>query len=64
MDLISESNVKIEYIVYGIFRFLQCTILPLLTVGPLIIESLWAKKRVSTGALKARDDPVVVQTKI
>ena len=33
-------------------------------VGPLIIESLWAKKRVSTGALRALDDPVVVQTKI
>ena len=33
------------------------------TVGPLIIESLWAKKRVSTGALRALDDPLVVQTK-
>ena len=34
------------------------------TVGPLTIESLWAKKRVSTGALRALDDPLVVQTKI
>ena len=34
------------------------------TVGPLIIESLWAKKRVSTGALRALDDQPVVQTKI
>ena len=34
------------------------------TVGPLIIESLRAKKRVSTGALRALDDPLVVQTKI
>ena len=34
------------------------------TVGPLIIESLWAKKRVSTGALGALDNPLVVQTKI
>ena len=34
------------------------------TVGPLIIESLWEEKRVSTGALRALDDPVVVQTKI
>ena len=34
------------------------------TVGPLIIESLWAKKRVSTGALEALDDPLVVQMKI
>ena len=34
------------------------------TVGPLIIESFWAKKRVSTGALGALDDPLVVQTKI
>ena len=33
------------------------------TVGPLIIESFWAKKRVSTGALEALDDPLVVQTK-
>ena len=34
------------------------------TVGPLIIESLWAKKRVSTGALGPLDDPFVVQTKV
>ena len=34
------------------------------TVGPLIIASLWAKKRVSTGTLPGLDDPVVVQTKI
>ena len=33
------------------------------TVGPLIIESFWAKKRVSTGAPEALDDPLVVQTK-
>ena len=33
------------------------------TVGPLIIESFWAKKPVSTGALEALDDPLVVQTK-
>ena len=33
-------------------------------VGPLIIESLWAKKRVSTGAHGALDDPLVVQTEI
>ena len=32
-------------------------------VGPLIIESLWAKKRVSAGALRALDDPLVVETK-
>ena len=36
----------------------------LYTVGPLIIESLWAKKRVSTGALRALDNQPVVQTKI
>ena len=35
-----------------------------LTVGPLIIELLRVKKRVSTGALGALDDPRVVQTKI
>ena len=34
------------------------------TVGPLIIESLWAKKRVSTGALEALDGPLVVQMNI
>ena len=34
------------------------------TVGPLIIESLWTKKRVSTGALRDLDDPLEVQTKI
>ena len=34
------------------------------TVGPLIIESLRAKERVSTRALRALDDPLVVQTKI
>ena len=34
------------------------------TIGSLIIESLWAKKRVSTGALEALDDPLVVQMKI
>ena len=34
------------------------------TVGPVIIESLWAKKQVSTGALVALDDLLVVQTKI
>ena len=34
------------------------------TVGPLIIESPRAKKWVSTGALRALDDPLVVQTKI
>ena len=34
------------------------------TVGPLMIESFQAKKRVSTGALGALDDPLVVQTKI
>ena len=34
------------------------------TVGPLIIESFWAEKRVSTGALGALDDPLVVKTKI
>ena len=33
-------------------------------VGPLIIESFWAEKRVSTGALEALDDPLVVQAKI
>ena len=38
--------------------------LPVNTVGPLIIESLWTKNRVSTGALGALDDPFVVQTKI
>ena len=36
----------------------------LYTVGPLIIESLWANKRVSTGALGALDDPLIVHTKI
>ena len=42
---------------------LLCYDLPIITVGPLIIESFWAKKRVSTGALEALDDPLVVQTK-
>ena len=48
--------------------FIHVTILnherTLTTVGPLIIESLWTKNRVSTGALGALDDPLVVQTKI
>ena len=39
------------------------SMLSLFTVGPLIIESFQAKKRVSTGALGALDDPLVVQTK-
>ena len=34
------------------------------TVGPLCMISLWAKKRVSTGALEALNNPPVVQTKI
>ena len=38
--------------------FFQCTI------GPLIIELLLAKKRVSTRALGALDAPLVVQTKV
>ena len=33
-------------------------------VGPLIIEPLQAEKRVSTGAIGALDDLLVVQTKI
>ena len=33
------------------------------TVGPLITESHWAQKRVSTGALEALDDPLEVHTK-
>ena len=33
-------------------------------VGPLIFESSGAEKRVSTGALEALNDPLVVQTKI
>ena len=37
---------------------------PPYTVGPQIIESFWAEKRVSTGALGALDDPPVVQTNI
>ena len=36
----------------------------LYTVGPVIIESFWAQKRVSTGALEALDEALVVQTKI
>ena len=47
---------------FQIDLFLDALIL--YTVGPLIIESLWAKKRVSTGALGALDDSLVVQTKI
>ena len=35
----------------------------LYTVGPLIIESPDTKYRVSTGELKALDDPFLVQTK-
>ena len=38
--------------------------LGLFTVRPLILESLWAKNRVSTGAPRALNDPLVVQTKI
>ena len=34
------------------------------TVGPLIIESLWAKIGVSTGVLVVLDDPLVVQPEI
>ena len=45
-----------------IIKFIVSPILT--TVGPLIIESFQAKKRVSTGALGALDDPFVVQTKI
>ena len=33
-------------------------------VGPLIIEPIWAKNRVSTGVLGALVDSLVVQTKI
>ena len=40
------------------------TVVFIYTVGPLIIESLWANKRVSAGALGALDDPLDVQTKI
>ena len=36
----------------------------LYTVGSLIMKSLWAEKRVSTGALWALDNPLVVQMKI
>ena len=42
-------------------RVLPCE---LTTAGPLIIESPWVEKRVSTGALGALDDPLVVQTKV
>ena len=35
-----------------------------ISVGPLMIESPWAEKRVSTGAMETIDDPLVVQTKI
>ena len=45
-----------------VFRIEQNRVLG--TVGPLIIESFWAEKQVSTGALEALDDPLVVQTKI
>ena len=34
------------------------------TVGPLIIESLCERQRVSTGALRAPDDLLVVQMKV
>ena len=34
------------------------------TVGPLLTELFWTEKRVSTGALGAPDDLLVVQTKI
>ena len=34
------------------------------TLGPPVVESLWARKQVSTGALGALDDPLAVQTKI
>ena len=37
---------------------------PNYTVGPLIIELFWARKRVSIGALRALDNPLVVQTKL
>ena len=33
------------------------------TVGPLIIVSFWMRNWVSTGALRALEDPPVVQTK-
>ena len=33
------------------------------TVGPNVIELLWAEKRASTGVPEARDDPLGVQTK-
>ena len=50
-----------------LFLNLRCNtnlFLYLHTVGPLIIDSIRVKKRVSTGALGALEDPRVVQTKI
>ena len=41
-----------------LYVYLRCT------VGPLIINLLWAKKQVSTEALGGPDNPPVVQTNI
>ena len=52
------QNVIIEYPNQEIVYLYICTL------GPLIIESFGAEKQVSTGALRALDNPLVVQTKI
>ena len=51
------------------FCYNRCTkrhrenVIVYIPVGPLIIESPWAEKQVSTGALEALDDPSAVKTK-
>ena len=50
--LLAEFLVAIQYAIHVYF-----------TVGPLLIESSWAKVRVSIGALGVVKDPMVVQEK-
>ena len=60
-----DTEGSFEDLVEGVVSQVRAMTLPKSsTVGPLIIESLRAKKGVSKGGLRALDDPLVVQTKI
>ena len=56
-DKLTDTSAKIHAL-STIDTPIQCT------AGPVIIESPSAEKPVSTGALRALDGPLVVQTKI
>ena len=60
-----DGNDSTDYqVVLGVANGMWSCCIKIHTAEPLIIELLWAKKRVSTAALPALDDPLVVQTKI